>query len=81
MTKRDYIFARKYRAELRKAQIALAKNPASSVTVSAGGGSKSTTFRDRKELAEEIREVNNEIAAYERSLHRGGLGIEYPRYC
>lgn len=50
--------------------------------MSAGGGSKSYTNRDIRQIREEIDSLDVQIREAKRALLGGGsLSLEYPRYC
>lgn len=83
MTKSDYIFKRKYRDELRRAILELSGDPVASVSISTpNGGSRSVSYSSLGALRDALRQVEEELAAYVRSLtDGGGIGISYTRWC
>lgn len=79
MNKKDKAFYWLYREDLRRAIRELAKSPYASASISAGGGSKSYTFKDLGSLREELARVEDIIR---RAVTAQGHGIvaTYPTF-
>lgn len=82
MTRQDFSYRLKLRDELRRAVATLSANPSTSVSISAGGGTKSVSYAQLSSIAEELRKVESEIREYKRSILGGGaFDAEYARWC
>lgn len=80
MSRKDYIFRLKLRDALRDALLELARNPAASVSISAGGGSKSYTNRDIEKIRKELEAVELWLQNHTPGAATG-LEINYARWC
>ena len=83
MTRRDYIYKRKLRDELRRAVMTLAADPTASESISTpNGGSRSVSYSSLASLRGELAAVEAELAEYSRSIiSPSGFGVNYMRWC
>lgn len=74
MTKADYLYYIELRAQLREAVKTMAANPAASVTISTGDGTKSVTYKSLDSVNKALGEVEAKISAFERA-YAGNCGF------